>query len=82
MNKNLLTLLGCSSSLALALLNNNPAQANTPLDLTFMAPNISQKDVAQITKPRNNPTDCSCSNLNRSTKLTQTYSEVGKYSHS
>jgi hypothetical protein len=29
-----------------------------------MAPNISQKDVAQITKPRNNPTDCSCSNLN------------------
>jgi hypothetical protein len=64
MNKNLLTVLGCSSSLTLALLSNNPAQANTPVDLTFIAPNITQTEVAEITKPRNNLIDCSCSNLN------------------
>jgi hypothetical protein len=64
--KNLLTVLGCSGSITLALMGNQPAQANTALDFTFVAPNVREAEIAEITKPLDSLIDCTCSNYNAS----------------
>ncbi len=64
MNKNILTVLGCSSSITLALLTNNSANANTIKDYTFAAPNITEAEMVEISKIENNLNDCTCSNYN------------------
>lgn len=62
MNQKLLTVLGCSSSIALTLLGTNSAQANTVNEYVFTAPEI-EEEVANI--PRRDTDypfyDCSCS---------------------
>lgn len=62
MNKQILTVLGCSSSIALGLLTTNAAEANTNSTYVFTAPDIDQ-ELADI--PESNTDypffDCTCS---------------------
>ncbi|AFZ34170.1 hypothetical protein Sta7437_0569 [Stanieria cyanosphaera PCC 7437] len=63
MNKELLTVLGCSSSLALALMTANSAEANNAKEYVFTAPNLNNLPVASET---DYPFyDCSCSEYNQ-----------------
>lgn len=70
MNKELLTVLGCSSSIALTLLATNSAQANSSKEYVFRAPNNNseQKDVIVSAPARAEAEypwyDCSCSEYN------------------
>lgn len=63
MNKKLLSVLGCSSSVAVTLLTSNPAEANTTSDYVFTAP---ETDNQVVNIPRSNKDypfyDCGCSN--------------------
>lgn len=62
MNSNLLTVLGCSGSIALTLLSTTPVQANNSREYVFTAPMADSK-LAEI--PANDTDyplyDCSCS---------------------
>ena len=62
MNSKLLTVLGCSSSIALTLLSNTPAEANSSVEYVFTAP-IAENEVADIpVSDTDYPFyDCSCS---------------------
>lgn len=63
MKQNLLSLLGCSGSIAL-ILTTNPAQANTSKEYVFTAPDINSDRLAEA-KPTSDEKysffDCSCS---------------------
>jgi hypothetical protein len=48
MNKELLTVLGCSSSLALLLMTNNSAEANTPKEYVFSAPSSDAETTTEV----------------------------------
>ena len=62
MNKQTLTILGCSGSIALGLLTANAAEANTNSEYVFTAPDVNQ-ELADI--PQSNAEypffDCTCS---------------------
>ena len=62
MDRKLLTVLGCSGSIALTLLSNNPAQANSTREYVFTAP-VTDSDVAEIPASTTDYPffDCSCS---------------------
>ena len=62
MDRKLLTVLGCSSSIALTLLSSNPAQANNTTEYVFTAP-VSDSNVAEIPASKTDYPffDCSCS---------------------
>ncbi len=62
MNRKLLTVLGCSSSIALTLLSTNPAQANSATEYVFTAP-MTDSNVAEIPASDTDYPfyDCSCS---------------------
>ena len=62
MDRKLLTVLGCSSSIALTLLATNPAQANSTTEYVFTAP-ITDSNVAEIPASEEDYPffDCSCS---------------------
>ena len=62
MDNKLLTVLGCSSSIALTLLSTTPAQANSSVEYVFTAP-ITDSEVAEIpASDTDYPLyDCSCS---------------------
>ncbi|MBE9170644.1 hypothetical protein IQ238_25045 [Pleurocapsales cyanobacterium LEGE 06147] len=68
MNKELLTVLGCSSSLAITLLASNSAQANSSKEYVFRAPtnNSQQRDLVKSTRVEAEYPwyDCSCSEYN------------------
>ena len=62
MDRKLLTVLGCSSSIALTLLSTNPAQANATTEYIFNAP-VDDSNVAEIPASKTDYPffDCSCS---------------------
>lgn len=62
MKKELLTVLGCSSSLALALTTANSAEANTIKEYVFTAPNQNLPVASKTDYPFY---DCSCSEYNQ-----------------
>ena len=65
MNKKLLTVLGCSSSVALTLLSGNAAKANSSQEYVFNAPEIEDEFVEVPTRETDYPFfDCSCSEYN------------------
>lgn len=73
MNKDVLTLLGCSSSLTLVLLVSTSAQANTltplPKELVFTAPQAEPGEVIEASLAQENLSDseysdCGCSGYN------------------
>lgn len=61
MNKQVLTVLGCSGSIALTLLGGNAAEANTKSEYVFTAPELNQ-EVADIPASKTDYPfyDCSC----------------------
>jgi hypothetical protein len=61
MNKQVLTVLGCSGSIALSLLGSNAAEANTKSEYVFTAPELDQ-EVSEIPASRTDYPyyDCSC----------------------
>jgi hypothetical protein len=68
MNKELLTVLGCSSSLAITLLASNSAQANSAKEYVFKAPTNNGKQ-GEVVESAGVETeypwyDCSCSEYN------------------
>ncbi len=65
MDRKLLTVLGCSSSIALSLLSTSPAQANSSAEYVFTAP-LTDSDVAEIPASETDYPfyDCSCSEYN------------------
>lgn len=68
MKKELLTVLGCSGSLAIALATTNPAQANTNLEYVFTASESENQELADIpTSETDYPWyDCTCSEYGES----------------
>ena len=60
MNKQVLSVLGCSSSIALSLLTSNPAEANTK-EYVFTAPEVNQLADIPASKADYPFYDCSCS---------------------
>lgn len=68
MNKKLLTILGCSGSVALTIAGANTARASTPQEYVFTAPEIAN-EVADI--PRSDTDypfyDCSCDSYDPAT---------------
>lgn len=71
MRNHLLTVLGCSSSLTLALFTTNAASANTDTptyqEYTFTAPGISSQEIVEVeaTSPQEDEWfDCSCGGEN------------------
>ena len=62
MDSKLLTVLGCSSSIALSLLSANPAQANNSTEYVFTAP-VTDSELAEIPASETDYPffDCSCS---------------------
>ena len=78
MRKNLLTVLGCSSSLTLALFATNAASANTDTpthqEYIFTAPGVSSQEIVEASSPNEDEwLDCSCggedTNLNFDDRL-------------
>lgn len=69
MNRQLLTVLGCSGSLALTLLSTNPAQANSSSELVFTSP-VAEGDFLEIPASTEDYPffDCSCSEYDPATK--------------
>lgn len=67
MNKRLLSLLGCSGSMALTMLGANVAEANTGREYVFTAPEVASKTPI----PRSNTDypfyDCSCDSYDPAT---------------
>ena len=62
MNKQVLTVLGCSGSIALTLLGVNAAEANTKKEYVFTAPDINQEFTDIPATQGDYPFyDCSCS---------------------
>ena len=68
MNKQILTVLSCSGSIALSLLNTNVAEANTRSEYVFTAPDTNQ-ELADIPKSETEYPfyDCSCSEYDAAT---------------
>jgi hypothetical protein len=65
MNKQILTVLGCSSSIALTLLGNNAVEANTSNEYVFKAPNNNQELTEIPASQKDYPFfDCSCNEYN------------------
>lgn len=68
MNKKLLSVLGCSSSVAVTLLTSNSAAANTTSEYVFTAPEVNN-EIADI--PRSDQDypfyDCGCNNYDPAT---------------
>ncbi len=65
MNKKLLTVLGCSSSVALTLFSGNAATANPSQEYVFNAPEIEDEFVEVPARETDYPFfDCSCSEYN------------------
>lgn len=65
MDKKLLTVLGCSGSVALTLLSSNPAQANSEREYVFNAPELESEIVEVPYSDTDYPFyDCSCSEYN------------------
>ena len=65
MNRKLLTVLGCSSSVALTLLSSNPAEANPEREYVFDAPEMETEIVEVPYSETDYPFyDCSCSEYN------------------
>ena len=71
MDRKLLTVLGCSSAIALTLLTNNPAQANSNTEYVFTAP-VTDSNVAEILASETDYPffDCSCSEYDPAMKET------------
>ena len=65
MDRKLLTVLGCSGSLALSLVSNNPVQANSSSEYVFTAP-VTDNGVVEIPASETDYPfyDCSCSEYN------------------
>jgi hypothetical protein len=63
MNKEILTVLGCSSSLAVLLMTGNSAQANTAKEYVFTASSTSSAPEPEVTQVEAEYPwyDCSCS---------------------
>lgn len=62
MNSKLLTVLGCSSSIATILLSTIPAQANSSVEYVFTAPTADSEMVQVPSRDTDYPLyDCSCS---------------------
>lgn len=61
MNKQVLTVLGCSGSIALSLLGTNTAEANTKSEYVFTAPEVNQ-ELSKIPASKTDYPfyDCSC----------------------
>ncbi|ELS04191.1 hypothetical protein Xen7305DRAFT_00039190 [Xenococcus sp. PCC 7305] len=72
MNRQLLTVLGCSSSLALTLLSTNPAEANSSSEYVFTAP-IADTNFPEIPASSEDYPffDCSCSEYDPAMKALQ-----------
>ncbi len=62
MDRKLLTVLGCSSSIAFTLLSSNPAKANSTNEYIFTAP-VTESNIAEIPASETDYPffDCSCS---------------------
>lgn len=69
MNRKLLSILGCSSSVALTIMGADTANANTTQEYVFTAPEITNNEVADI--PRSDTDypfyDCSCDSYDPAT---------------
>ncbi|MDJ0745244.1 MAG: hypothetical protein QNJ32_18050 [Xenococcaceae cyanobacterium MO_167.B27] len=62
MNQKLLTVLGCSSSVALTLLSPTSARANTTTEYVFTAPDINNNEIIDIPRRETDYPffDCGC----------------------
>ena len=68
MNQKLLTVLGCSGSMALTLINPTPAEANTTTEYVFTAPNVGNEVVEIPSSDKDYPFyDCTCSEYDAET---------------